>query len=148
MKYGLQQEPVAVELYVNMFCMMKAFKVGFVINSSAYYLGCLPDRRVYDAAIEKYGLVEIKCPSVEKISDCNRLLEVNGQFRLKRNHEYYYQVMGQLGITGCNWCDFFVMTYADFHKERIVFDVDLWNSMKDDLDFFYFNYFLPYLAKQ
>jgi hypothetical protein len=30
--------------------------------------------------------------------------------KLKKNHEYYDQVQGQMGLTGTKWCDFVVYT--------------------------------------
>jgi hypothetical protein len=41
---------------------------------------------------------------------------------LKLTHEYYYQVMGQMGITVVTWCDFFVLARDDYRVGRVVFD--------------------------
>ena len=41
---------------------------------------------------------------------------------LKYTHDYYYQIMGQLELTGYAWCDLHVMSQTDFHVERIKFD--------------------------
>ena len=39
------------------------------------------------------------------------LLQVcDGKLMLRRNHRYYYQVQGQLNISGYNKCDFIVST--------------------------------------
>ncbi|KAK0134419.1 hypothetical protein N1851_007030 [Merluccius polli] len=87
--------------------------VGFVVNPHAPHLGTSSDRR----------------------SD--------GSYRLKEIHAYYYQIIGQLGLTGMPWCDFFVMCAEDYLLQRIHFDVEKWCEMKDKLDMFFFNYFLP-----
>ena len=147
MRYGLQQEPVAANLYANQFT-VTVFKVGFVINPTAYYLGCSPDRIVFDEAAGSYGLLEIKCPSVEYVAECKYLQLKNGVHMLNKSHEYYMQIIGQMAITGFDWCDFFVMAHNDYYKERIFFDLATWNSMKEVLDAFYFYHFLPYLAEQ
>ncbi len=57
---------------------------------------------------------------------------------LKRNHDYYYQVIGQLGITKASYCDFIVWTLSDIHVERIYLDACLWDEMKDKLKQYYY----------
>lgn len=71
--------------------------------------------------IRRYGLPEIKCPNVEKVSSCQYLkLLLNGNlYFLKKFHEYSYQIMGQVDIAGCEWCDFFVISLTAYHKESI-----------------------------
>lgn len=146
MKYGLEHEPVAAKTYADLFG-RNIYVVGFVVNPSAFYLGCTPDRRVYDPDADQcYGLLEIKCPSVEYVSQCSYLKRPGSSPRLKSTHDYYYQVMGQMGLTGTSWCDFFVKARNDYHCERILYNDDFFTQMKEKLDFFYFCYFLPALA--
>ena len=38
---------------------------------------------------------------------------------LKKNHNYYYQVQGQIAVLNMPWCDFVVWTTQDMHIERI-----------------------------
>ena len=149
MKYVLDHEPEAAENYAITFC-RNVYAVGFVINPTACHLGCSPDRRVYDPdADEPYGLLEIKCPSVESVVDCKYIKRTTDlSFKLNKNHAYYYQIMGQLGITGQMWCDFYVQAHSDFHCERITFDQIFYDEIKAKLDTFYFTYFLPFLANR
>ena len=125
---------------------MKVYKIDFVINPSAYFLGCSPDRRVYDPSIDEYGFLEIKCPSNDKVSDCKCLKMLNTELSLKRSHDYFYQIMGQLGITGLAWCDFFIMTTVDYHKERIFFDIEVWHSMSHLI--FFTSYIFCHILQQ
>ena len=37
----------------------------------------------------------------------------------KRNHEYYTQVQGQMGVSGASWCDLIVYTKKGTSVERI-----------------------------
>lgn len=147
MKHGIEYEPIAAESYASTF-KRNVYCVGFVINPSAPHLGASPDRQVYDSQHPNpFGLLEIKCPSVDTIMDC-KYLHVNrqtGNLQLKRSDAYYYQVMGQLGITGSEWCDFFVYARNDYHVERIYFDANMFADMKLKLDQFYFEFFLPQL---
>ena len=76
------------------------------------------------------GCGEVKCPYiidkwdfeiyVEKKNYC--LEKVDGYFRLKRNHQYFYQVQQQMFITGHQYCEFVVCAFHDnkpqFFMER------------------------------
>ena len=148
MRYGLEQEPVAARNYAETFG-RNIYMVGFVVNPSAFHLGCSPDRRVYDPdATDPRGLLEVKCPSVNSITECKYLVKdgATGNLHLKTTHEYYYQVQGQMGLTGASWCDFYVQALEDFHCERITADRKIFKSIKEKLDQFYFIYFLHALV--
>ena len=58
------------------------------------------------------GLVEIKCPAgligkVPSIENCHHLELSDGQIKLKRNSEYYFQIQGQMAVTGRMYGNFF-----------------------------------------
>ena len=64
--------------------------------------------------------------------------------RVKRNHNYYYQVQGELAIMGVPWCDFVVWTKAGIFIERITLDNHLWsNIMLPKLTQFYVDHVVP-----
>ena len=42
---------------------------------------------------------------------------VAGSLCLKKYHNYYFQVQGQLAITHAKWCDFMVYTLKGFSVE-------------------------------
>ena len=45
----------------------------------------------------------------------------------KKTHAYYYQVQGQMAITGLHWCDFAVwMGHNDLHVEHSNYDPEMW----------------------
>jgi hypothetical protein len=62
---------------------------------------------------------------------------------LKRSHNYYYQIQGQLALTTLPWVDFVAYSgIGDVHKERIYYDQDLWESiMLPKLNSFYAKYY-------
>lgn len=61
----------------------------------------------------------------------------NKEIKLKTDHDYYYQVQGQLNVTGRAWCDFCVYTKKDCFTERIYKDDLLWENMLHEiLNFF------------
>ena len=57
---------------------------------------------------------------------------------LRRNHNYYYQVIGQIALSKAEFCDFVVWTEVDIHIERIVPDSSLWAEMQEKLAHFYY----------
>ncbi|KAG5273004.1 hypothetical protein AALO_G00171700 [Alosa alosa] len=60
-----------------------------------------------------FGLVEIKCPNAKSYVDCKYLRSNGNTMSLKRQHAYYWQVQGQLLVTGMEWCDFVVFAEDD-----------------------------------
>ena len=115
----------------------------------ARIVGASPDRRVYDPSEDPpWGLLEIKCPQAESYVSLPYLkVNRNGLYCLTKAHEYYFQQMGCMGITGSAWCDFFVYCKNDYHHERIYFDQSAFNDMLEKLGIFYYAYFLPILVK-
>lgn len=87
------------------------------------------------------GCGEVKCPYTiencdfesyaDKKSSC--LEKADGNFRLKRNHQYYYQAQQQLSITGRQYCDFVVCAFHDnkpqFFMERIFPNPNHWEAI-------------------
>ena len=73
---------------------------------------------------------------------------MNGELRLKRNHQYYYQVQQHLNITKLKYCDFVVFAFnvnnqpVIFH-ERIYPDFTLWESLQPKLTTFWRICILP-----
>lgn len=82
------------------------------IDKENCYLAASPD-----GLIESHGLVEIKFPfTISKMSPEQGIAEghikfaklSNNDLCLKRNHNYYYQVQGQLAITRRKYCYFII----------------------------------------
>ena len=57
---------------------------------------------------------------------------VNGQCKLKRDHSYYAQVQGQIGVTGASWCVFIIYTKKGISVERIAFDPVYWAELRHE----------------
>ena len=148
-KFGIEKEPVAAQLYSSGFG-RNVYQVGLVINPSCSFLGASPDRRVYDPDVpsDPWGLLEIKCTMKESVAQCGYLSisKDTGHLELKRSHDYYCQVQGQMGLTGCTWCDFMVYSDNEFHVERIIFDADFFRNMMEKLTRFFFRSFVQQLT--
>jgi len=72
MEYGTLYESEEAEMYAETYN-FELFPVGFVINPSKSYLGCSPDRRVFDSSLGEMGLLEVKCTTKEAVSDVGYL---------------------------------------------------------------------------
>ncbi|XP_052246982.1 uncharacterized protein LOC127855443 [Dreissena polymorpha] len=158
--YGKKHEKPARKMYVwKMNTVHKGLKVtecGLLVNQRYPHLGSSPDGLVYCPHCEEsHGLVEIKCPASMKWrmitpEECCNDKDffcslVDGKVVLKQNHLYYYQVQGQMAVSGRRWCDFVVWTCAGLSVERITFNNKLWMQMQARLDDFYIKSFIPEL---
>ena len=93
------------------------------------------------------GIIEVKCSySVQSVSvaDFAKLRTsfvayVDGEMHLKRNHNYYYHILGAMEISKRCWCDFVVWTPIDCAYERIMFNKRLWKEILLDITAFYFD---------
>jgi putative phage-type endonuclease len=94
MERGKELEPEARIMYENE--LFKVDQVGFCLpdeeNEFSDWIGVSPDGLLYD------GMVEIKCPL--------RKTHLNYIEAGKLPTEYWWQVQGQLFVTGLAWCDF------------------------------------------
>ena len=84
-------------------------------------------------------------PPLDACADKTFCLEItdNGVAKLKKGHEYYDQVQGQMALTGAKWCDFVVYTNLGLNIDRIYFDPNHWKKLREKLHSVYFSYFLP-----
>lgn len=71
-----------------------------------------------------------------------------GVYRLNREHNYYFQLLGQMALSGLSWGDFVVYTKHFLIVERIPFCRSEWVICKNVLDKFYFETLLPYLVQE
>ena len=72
----------------------------------------------------------------------------NGVAKLKKDHEYYDQVQGQMAITGTKWYDFVVYTSLGLNIDRMYFDAEHWIKLRQKLLSVYFRYFLPVATEE
>ena len=142
LKYGLGMEIHAKEKYQSLHTKKhKEFKlktVGLVIFKDYSFIAASPDSVVNCKCCEE-DLLEIKSPynirhekpSVQNLDYLE--LSHDGKPQLKRNHEYYFQIQTQLGVTERTYCDFFVYTSHGYYLERIKFDKIFWDEILDVL---------------
>ena len=115
-RYGTENENKAREEYkkemVKYHHNFELKPTGLHINEKFPQLGASPDGFIY-CDCHGQGILEIKCPhkykdGFEKCeNDKNFPLDLNSLIKI--NHEYYYQVQGQMLVLGNrNYCDFYI----------------------------------------
>ncbi|CAG9771483.1 unnamed protein product [Ceutorhynchus assimilis] len=141
--YGRINEKTAIVKYEQI-NNVTVDRCGLFIDPNHPFLGASPD-----GLIGEKGIIEVKClPSIKgklvesEVPHCYSI--INNEITLKQNHNYFYQVQGQLNITNRDFCDFVICTDDDFHIERINIDRELWSTtMLPKLTTFYVNSILP-----
>ncbi|XP_077506744.1 uncharacterized protein LOC144115978 [Amblyomma americanum] len=161
--YGVKMEAVAAQRYEDVLRKMGHAPVvtscGLLVNPDFPWLGASPDMVgclasiVYDSVEGSYGAVEIKCPYSLRDCKAHELLAadfcsslIDNVPHLKRDHDYFYQFSGQMGISQLGWGDFVVFGRHFILIERIRFEPTEWKNVRRVLDEFYFTTLLPYLS--
>ena len=134
-------------------------KTGIHISTINPWLAASPDGVIEDPSEpegRRHGILEIKCPysarTMSPVVACHEIntfccSSIDGQPLLKKTHNYYHQVQGQLAITQLPWCDFFVWTPHGTYVQRVERDDNLWqHKILPKLKMFYHEYLLPELV--
>ena len=140
-QWGCKHEEVARAKYVEqMQASHHNFQMelsGFVINPDFPHIGATPDGMVSCDCCGS-GIVEIKCPYCARDSTVNEYatteqracVTMEGEeIRLKKDHEYMYQVQTQLNVCDKEYADFVLWTQADIQTQRIESDPTMWAEM-------------------
>ena len=162
--HGRKYENQALKSYKkkhNTFCKgnIELQEKGLIINPRYPFLGASIDGKVI-CDVCGNGIVEVKCPygsedqtkhpwrnmSPEECAQYpNFFCELkNHAMSLKKDHNYMYQVQGQMAICQVKWVDFVVWTKKGLNFERIDFDDLFWSrQMYERLKAFYLYGMLP-----
>jgi len=121
---------------------------GLVISVSHPFIASSPDGIVGDLMV-----VEVKCPYVSRLKAVTAvtvpfLSETDGKLSLKSNHDYYYQIQGQLYTTNRHHCELVVYTLVDMKVVPVMRDDSFVDDMVDKLVTFFIEYFKPALKEQ
>jgi hypothetical protein len=125
----------------------KAFDSGLTLYKEKPYIGASADLET-ECDCCGVGLCEIKCP--EKIKDvkpCEANVEYIKDGTVNKNHQYFYQIQGQMGILGRTFCDLFIFTIHGTLKVRVSFDNDVWKIILEKLCWFWNDFILPEILK-
>ncbi|CAI6376417.1 unnamed protein product [Macrosiphum euphorbiae] len=142
-------EPVALEYFENN--MGTTIQTcGLIIDEDYPFFGASPD-----GLIGNDSIIEVKCPysakdypTVEEaIKDKKiKFLKLNerGEISLKKDDNYFYQIIGQLRISKRDICHFIVYSHNWQHVEIIKYDPQFWiDKMESKLKRFYYECLLP-----
>ncbi|XP_040355540.1 uncharacterized protein LOC121046013 [Ixodes scapularis] len=157
-RHGIKYEPAAVQRYESALRVLghdiQTSHCGIVVQPDCPWLGASPDRTTWDPTeATAHGVVEVKCPytlkdgGLETAVDFYMVKDTSGVYRLNREHRYYYQILGQMALSGLLWGDFVVYSHNFLIVERIYFSQEKWLECKTTLDKFYFSVLLPYLSE-
>ena len=158
LKWGRDNEDHAREKYrVSMkshedFSLQSA---GLLVSTKFPFLGASPDG-IISCSCCGTGLLEIKCPykyrdcNIESINDSDFYLRLNeaNEWEVNTEHEYYFQIQGQMGIWDKPYCDFFCWTLKGNITVRVTYDHDFFEQMVVKLQHFFTKYVLPELMTQ
>ena len=138
--HGRKYESIALAKYESE-CGRGTRQCGIFVSSSHPYIGASPD-----AVIDDQTLLEIKCPFVVRNQMITTktvpfLKEKDGLLILDNNHDYFYQIQGQLFCTNAKKCILVIYTFCDFKSICIERDDFFIDNMVKKLKEFYDNYF-------
>ncbi|XP_077503333.1 uncharacterized protein LOC144113855 isoform X2 [Amblyomma americanum] len=159
-QYSITNEQPAVQRYVAVMKArdhdVEALRSGLVVDPSCPWLGASPDSLIFNPCeTPSHGLLEVKCPyslkgkTPDDMGDGHCLKKDSmGAFRLDRGHDYYYQVLGRMALSGISWTDFFSFSDRPLIIDRVKFSAEDWAVARQKLDNFFFTVLLPYIASK
>lgn len=138
--HGQKYEEIAVEKFKKDFD-ADVSNCGLFVCTDHPMLAASPDGLVGDDCV-----VEVKCPfsAANKTISATTvpyLYKQDGEYYLKKTHDYYHQVQGQLLCTSRKLCYFVVYTLCDMVVVKIPRDDMFITSMIKALLSFYDSYF-------
>jgi hypothetical protein len=125
---------------------------GLVVNPAYPCIGASPDGKICDHG--QSGILEIKCPfiarnltireAIDKKSDIKNfhLVLENDQIAIKKNHPYWFQIQGQLLVTGATFCDLVTYTKKDCNILRVLPDEDTMEAILSKMCSMYYIIFI------
>lgn len=117
---------------------------GLTICQTSQFLGCSADAIVTCKTCGKF-IVEIKClwsqknfhPTVGAVLTGVCCKNANDELVLKPDHKYYYQIQGQMAITGVTKAFLVLFTNKGIASVPVAYDAQFWESCLERLTLFY-----------
>ena len=150
-RWGREHEPIAIKKFEEQ-SGLSVRAAGIFIDPRWPYLGASPD-----GVIDNYTIIEVKCPYASRSRPINEITvpylqrDDQGALKLKTSHSYYYQVQGQLLLSGRLRCLFIV--YTGYTEEELIVvdiaaDAEFQMNMIDKLRNFFNSSFCPALIAE
>ena len=151
-RWGCTHEETALQRYKESFSKehsnFKVTSAGLFLDDQYTFIGATPDG-ITDCTCCGKGLVEVKCPHCVKDGlpeeDTRNfcMVKIDGQWSLKTDHAYFYQVQTQLRVCKAKHCDFVVWTEKDIVAERIVVNQRFFEDLLERIEHFFVCGVLP-----
>lgn len=149
-RWGNDHEEIAKAQFEETY-RLKVKDCGLFVCEEYLYLGASPD-----GVIDQDTIIEIKCPySARFLTPEQAVVEKKikyldlkeGVLTLKKNHDYFFQIQGQLAISKSKICFFIVWTPLGMLSEKILFDQIFWENALKKLTTFYLDKLLKEIVK-
>ena len=110
-KYGRDKEPYVRKFFERVLD-YKVSKSGLKIDKENTMLACSPDGKIDDNTIIEKCPYSVRNKTLEEAKLPYLRRRADGGWELKETSNYFYQIQGQLGITGANRC-YLVIFYQE-----------------------------------
>lgn len=140
--HGKVHESVALQKYETLHG-VKVDRCGLFISHTHPFIAASPDGLLQNEAV-----IEVKCPYIARyqaisVTTVPYLYECDGELKLKKKHNYYTQIQGQLFCTNRKYCKLVIYTFVDMVEIGIERDEDFIEEMILKLKSFYEEYLMP-----
>lgn len=145
--HGNMYEKTALKKYEEM-SGHAVTECGLVICKEYPFLASSPDGLVNEEKV-----IEIKCPYAARNSPINSstiiyLQDTPNGLQLDNNHNYYYQIQGEMMCTGRKVCDLVIFTFEDLQVIKVDRDDQFIATMINQLKTFYKEHFKKSLLEK
>lgn len=141
-QHGKDCEPKAISIYESYGVIVK--KCGLILMAEKPFLGASPDGLIGDETV-----LEVKCPFNQRYCSISEVTipflkkNDNNQLYLEPVHPYYYQIQGQLMVTGRKYANLLVYTFNDWRIIDVPRNQQFINQLEQQLESFYYDYLQP-----
>lgn len=153
LEWGHQKEIAAMELYFKKLSSkhqeLTVAESGLVINQTWPFLGASPDRI---RSCNCHGKTLVECKSLFSkrnlfpgIAASENLIKTTKGFQLKEKTSWYYQIQGQMAITGIHHTDLVIYTNKGILVVPVEFNEHFWLRVLEKLHLFYVKFIVPEL---
>ena len=87
-------------------------------------------------------IVQVKCPYSKRAADPREAarklgnVKANGEFYLKRHHDFSYQIQALMGVTGIHHCAMVVYTMQGIYVGQAEFDKEFFDRIMNQVAYF------------
>ena len=153
LEWGHEKEVSATELYFKKISSkhkeVNIVESGLVINEKWPFRGATPDRI---RCCKCHGKTLVECKSLFSkrnllpgIAASDKLVKTTKGFKLKEETPWYYQIQGQMAITGVRHTDLVIYTNKGILVVPVDFNEEFCLQMMEKLQVFFMNFMAPKL---